>query len=552
SMPEYYDLGPYRRAISTASPEAQVWFDRGLNWTYAFNHDEAVRCFERAIAVDPECAMAHWGIAYAGGPNYNLEWGMYDPRSLARVVATCHAAARRAGELAAATTPVEQALIEAIQARYPADTPADDCTAWNDAYADAMRSVWREFGNDLDVATLFADALMNRTPWQLWDLEAGEPAEGADTVEAREVLERALESSASHTHPGVLHMYIHLMEMSPYPERALRAADRLRDLVPDGGHLRHMPTHIDVLCGHYHDVVASNSAAIEADERYREREGAMNLYTLYRIHDYHFKLYGAMLLGQRELALQTADELVASIPAELLRRQDPFDMADRLESFIGMKLHALVRFGCWQEIIDTPLPEDSVLFCVTTALVHYARGVAFAVLGRVEEAGDARRRFEEAVRAVPETRYQFNNRSIDLLAIAREMLAGELEYRKANYDAAFSHLRQAVALDDGLAYDEPWGWMQPARHALGALLLEQGRIEEAEAVYRADLGLDGTLARAYQHPNNVWSLHGYHECVMRLGKHDLCGMISQRLEIAAARADVPIASSCFCRTTTAA
>ena len=226
-------------------------------------------------------------------------------------------------------------------------------------------------------------------------------------------------------------------------------------------------------------------------------------------------------------------------------------MADQLESFMGMKLHALIRFGRWQEIIDTPLPEDAGMFCVTTALIHYARGVAFAATGRIAEAEKQQGRFQDAVRRVPKSRYQFNNRCLDLLAIAAEMLAGELEYRKGNHDVAFAHLRRSIELDDGLTYDEPWGWMQPARHAYGALLLEQGRLEEAEAVYRADLGLDGTLARAYQHPENVWSLHGYHECLMRLGKHDLCGIVKQRLDLAAARADVPIASSCFCRTTRA-
>ena len=550
-MSSYYDLGQYRRIVSTSSLDAQQWFDRGLNWTYAFNHEEAVRCFEHVLEHDPECAMAHWGIAYAAGPNYNLRWDMFDEETLVHVVDTCYAAVQRAGALADRATPVERALIAALQARYPEPVPAADCAVWNDDFADAMRAVYREYGDDLDVATVFADALMNRTPWQLWDLEAGEPAEGADTAEAMEALERALTDPASRVHPGVLHMYIHLMEMSPFPERALRAADWLRDLVPDGGHLRHMPTHIDVLCGQYHDVVVSNSAAIAADERYREREGAMNFYTLYRIHDYHFKLYGAMLLGQQEMALRTADELVAAIPPELLRQQTPIDMADQLESFMGMKLHALIRFGRWQEIIDTPLPEDAGMFCVTTALIHYARGVAFAATGRIAEAEKQQGRFQDAVRRVPKSRYQFNNRCLDLLAIAAEMLAGELEYRKGNHDVAFAHLRRSIELDDGLTYDEPWGWMQPVRHAYGALLLEQGRLEEAEAVYRADLGLDGTLARAYQHPENVWSLHGYHECLMRLGKHDLCGIVKQRLDLAAARADVPIASSCFCRTTRA-
>jgi tetratricopeptide (TPR) repeat protein len=341
-------------------------------------------------------------------------------------------------------------------------------------------------------------------------------------------------------------MYIHLMEMSPRPERALRAADWLRNLVPDGGHLRHMPTHIDVLCGDYRSVVASNSAAIAADERFAAREGAMNFYTLYRAHDYHFKIYGAMFLGQSETALEAADELAAALPGELLRVEVP-PMADWLEGFVPMKLHALIRFGRWQEIIDTPLPEDPVLYSATTAMTHYAKGVAFAATGRLDEADDQRRLFAAAVARVPDSRTVFNNTCLDILAVAGAMLDGEIDYRACKIDAAFAHLRRAIELDDGLPYDEPWGWMQPTRHAYGALLLEQGRVEEAEAVYRADLGLDDTLPRANQHPGNVWSLHGYHECLVRLGKTEQARIIRQQLDLAQAQADVPIKASCACR-----
>jgi tetratricopeptide (TPR) repeat protein len=409
-----------------------------------------------------------------------------------------------------------------------------------------MRTVYRDHRDDLDVATLFADALMNLTPWELWDLSSGGTAEGASTLEAVEVLERALEDTRSRTHPGVLHMYIHLMEMSPHPERALRAGDWLRGLVPDGGHLQHMPTHIDVLCGHYDRVVESNTQAIVADRKFLEREGAMNFYSLYRSHNYHFKLYGAMFLGQWEAASEAADEMIATIPEELLEVQVP-PMADWLEGFVPMKMHVLIRFGRWQEIIDTPLPENQELFCVTTAMIHYAKGVALAATGRVDEAEEQRLLFRAAVGRVPDTRYVFNNTCLDILAIAGEMLDGELEYRRENHDAAFVHLRRSIELDDNLPYDEPWGWMQPTRHAYGALLLEQGHVERAEAVYRADLGLDGTLPRAYQHPDNVWSLHGFHECLMLLGKHEEAHMIEQRLDLAVARADVPIEASCFCR-----
>ena len=543
---EYYDLGRHSRPVTTSSPEAQTWFDRGLVWTYGFNHEEAVYCFEQALRHDPECAMAHWGVAYALGPNYNKPWEAFDEADLRSTLEHAHAAVARAEELAEPATPAEQALIGALRWRYAQDELPGERQVWNERYADAMGGVYQDFGDDLDVAALYADALMNLTPWQLWDLRTGEPAAGARTAEAREVLDRALESPAARAHPGVLHMYIHLMEMSPYPERARRAAEHLRGLVPDAGHLHHMPTHLDVLCGDYGRVVASNSDAIAADERYLARNGAMNFYTMYRCHDYHFKIYGAMFLGQSEVALSTAARLADSIPDGLLRAESP-PMADWLEGFLAMRVHVLIRFGRWQDILDLPMPADPELYCVTTAMLRYAKGVACAALGRVAEAEAERELFRLAQAAVPATRTLFNNTCADVLAIAGAMLDGELDYRKGNVEAAFACLRRAIELDDGLPYDEPWGWMQPARHAYGALLLEQGRVAEAETVYRADLGFDDTLPRACQHPGNVWSLHGFHECLIRLGKLGEAAIIEQQLKLTVALADVPIESSCFCR-----
>ncbi|MFF6979899.1 hypothetical protein ACFZAV_19605 [Streptomyces sp. NPDC008343] len=543
---EYYDLGTYTRSVTTSSAQAQLWFDRGLMWTYAFHHEEAVACFQAAAEADPDCAMAHWGIAYALGPNYNKPWEFFDDEDLVRTVDRTHAAVETAHEKAAAATPVEQALIGALRARYPQAKAVDDCSVWNAPYADRMRAVYELAPDDLDVATLAADALMNLTPWQLWDLRTGEPAEGARTAEARAVLERALATDAGRDHPGLVHLYIHLMEMSPTPEAALPVADRLRGLVPDAGHLHHMPSHLEVLCGDYRRVVSDNTAAIAVDEKYHARAGAMNFYTLYRSHNYHFKIYGAMFLGQSEVALRTAAELEASIPEDLLRVPSP-PMADWLEAFLGMRFHALIRFGRWHDILALPMPADPGLYCVTTAMLHYARGVALSSTHRVPEAETERRLFHEAVARVPETRMLFNNTCADILAIASAMLDGELEYRKGDHDAAFAALERSIELDDNLPYDEPWGWMQPTRHAYGALLLEQGRVEEAEAVYRADLGLDGTLPRALQHPNNVWSLHGLHECLTRLGRTGEAQMVAQQLRLAAALADVPVEASCFCR-----
>ncbi|MFC8871980.1 hypothetical protein ACFUAC_30755 [Streptomyces sp. NPDC057148] len=548
---DYYDLGTHGRPVTTSSPEAQRWFDRGLVWTYAFHHEEAVSCFEAAVAADPDCAMAHWGIAYALGPNYNKPWEAFDAEELTRTVDRTHAAVERAHEKATrAATPVEGALIGALRARYPQSRAVEDCSVWNAPYAESMRAVHALAPDDLDVATLYADALMNLTPWQLWDLRTGRPADGARTLEAKDVLDRALATEGGRAHPGALHLYIHLMEMSATPEAALTVADRLRGLVPDAGHLNHMPSHLEVLCGDYRRVVSDNAAAIAADEKYRARAGAMNFYTLYRAHNHHFRIYGAMFLGQYETALDAAARLEASVPEELLRVQSP-PMADWLEGFLAMRVHVLIRFGRWADILGLPLPTDPRLYCVTTAMLHYARGVALSATGRVDEAEAERVRFGEAVARVPGTRTLFNNTCADILAIAAAMLDGELEYRKGDHAAAFAALERSIELDDNLPYDEPWGWMQPTRHAYGALLLEQGRVEEAEAVYRADLGLDDTLPRALQHPGNVWSLHGLHECLERQGKQGEARIVAQQLGLAAALADVPVGASCFCRLGTA-
>ncbi|MEL6555353.1 MAG: hypothetical protein AAFQ63_18115 [Cyanobacteria bacterium J06621_11] len=540
---DYFDLGQYCRTITTTSSSAQLWFDRGLLWIYAYNHEEAISCFEKALKEDSECAMAHWGIAYAIGPNYNKPWEAFEEEEKPDAVQIAKRSITQADALKDKGTPVEQALIQAISHRYPEDPTIEDFAPWNDAYADAMRQVYHAFPDDLDVCCLFAEALMNRTPWQLWDLPTGKPVPGASTLEALTVLETAFEELAgAWEHSGLLHMYIHLVEMSPHPERALCHGDRLTTLVPDAGHLLHMATHIDVLCGDYTHVVSRNRRATEADRRFVEKVGADNFYTLYRLHNYHFTIYGAMFLGQPSVALTTSDELMAALPEDFLR-----PMADWFEGFLPMKQHALIRFGLWDEILAQPLPEDTELYCVTTAMMRYSRTVALANLKRKAEAETERTLFDKAYQRVPETRMLFNNTCRDILHVAQQMMLGELEYHKGNYDKAFEHLHRSVELDDHLPYDEPWGWMQPTRHALGALLLEQGYYDEAEAIYRADLGLDKTLSRACQHPNNVWSLHGLHECLRHRGETVEAGHIKLQLDKAIARAEVPIRASCYCR-----
>jgi tetratricopeptide (TPR) repeat protein len=542
-----YNLGSYTRKVSTTSPDAQRWFDRGLNWCFGYHHEEAVRCFERALETDTNCAMAHWGIAYAVGPNYNFPWELQDPAGKAAALARAHDSSRAALALTGGVTAQERAL----PSRYPQRDPIDDQRPWNDAFADAMRPVHQAYPDDLDLRFIFAEAILNRTPWRMWDRRTGEPAAGAGTIEAREMLESAFRDlPGAMNHPGLLHLHVHLMEMSPHPEVALVSGDRLRELTPDMGHLVHMPTYIDVQCGHYRDSMHWNQKAIIADRKFYDRAGPMNFYSGYRVHDYHVAAYGAMFLGQYAPAIAAADELIETMPEEALRLASP-PLADFFESYVSIRQHVLIRFGKWREIIAQDLPADRDLYCNTVAMMHYAKAVAHSALGDVPAAAAEQALFRDAAKRVPKSRYLHNVPCAQLLAVAEDMLEGELSYRRGEHDAAFAHLRAAVVLEDDLPYDEPWGWMQPVRHALGALLLEQDRTTEAEAVYREELGLGGALPRAQIHPDNLWALRGLLDCLQRRGETAEAALIRQRVDFAAARADLPVAVSCFCARGTA-
>ena len=552
-MDPYFPLGPYTRSITTHSDEAQIWFNRGLNWCYAFHHKEAIRCFEKTVELDPDCAMGYWGIAYATGPYYNIPWDKMSPSGRPTAIATCYENVQKAVQVAANgdATAVEKALCGALSRRFQASSAADFevLSLWDDDYANAMREVYRDLAEDDDVCALTAEALMVRTPWKLWDLQNRVPAEGADTLEAIEIIETALariERNNSAQHAGLLHFYIHIMEMSPEPERALDVSDTLRPLVQGSGHLIHMPSHIYVLCGEYEKTIASNIEAAAADEKYLEYDGALGIYYVYLLHNMHFQVYGAFFSGQYEPAIRAAKQMQATVLPEYLLADHAF-LVNYLEAFYGMKAHVLIRFGKWQEILDEPLPEDQEMFCVTYAVWQYAKGIAHAVLGNIDAALEQQRLLRSAVSALPADRIVFQNDTRDILAVAGPMLAGELEYRRGNYEVSFANLRKAVDLYDSLNYSEPWSWMMPPRHALGALLLEKGDVEEATAVYRADLGLDDTLVRPSQHPNNIWSLVGYAECCERQGNKNALNAIRPELDKARKIADASITVSCFCR-----
>ncbi|HMP04789.1 MAG TPA: tetratricopeptide repeat protein [Lacipirellulaceae bacterium] len=521
SIDDYFDIGDFHCPVSTTSPQAQLWFDRGLAMCFGFNHEEAVRCFERAHQADPRLAMALWGMAYAWGPNINNM--DIDAQQMAQAALAVRLAELREAE----ASDLERALIAALSQRYPFPVPDLDARApLNDAYADAMRDVSRQHPDSSLAAALLAEALMNLEPWMHWTPQ-GQP--GRHTPEILEILEAGLDRWPDH--PMLCHLYIHAVEASPHPEKALPAANRLRNLMPGVGHLVHMPSHIDVLMGDYNEVIPANQRGIDADKVFLAREGPYNLYTLYRIHNYHFLVYGAMFDGRSELALSAAREIAQQVPEEMLREQ-----VDFIDAFIPTPLHVLVRFGRWDEILQEPEPPNYLP--MSCSIWHYARGLAYAATGRVAEAEAEQARFAAVSIQVPETSFLFQNSSRSILGVAEAMLAGEIAYRRGEFAAAFAQREEAVRRDDALNYDEPWGWMQPARHALGALLLEQGRAAEAEAVYRADL---------QRHPNNPWALHGLAESLVRQGQAAEARLVQGQFDAAMDDADVPIDRSCFCR-----
>jgi len=516
---DYYDLGGFHYTVTTDSKVAQTWFNRGLAMCYGFNHDEAVRCFQQALASDPGMPMALWGMAYAWGPNINKM--AVEPHQMARA----EFALRLAKLYAEDATSLERDLIDAQATRFAVPAP-EDSEPLNRAYADAMKRLHEKYGEDPLIVALYAESLMNLQPWKHWTAD-GKP--GPETKKIMAVLEAGLRRWPNY--PALCHFYIHTMEASQMPEKALPAANQLRDAMPGQGHLVHMPSHIDVRVGDYANVIKANQKAIVADTEFARREGRHNFYTYYRIHNYHFLVYGAMFDGQSKLALRTARELVEEIPEDMLKQQ-----TDYLDAFVPTALHVLVRFGRWDKILAEAKPAEYLP--VTRSIWHYARGLAYASTGRVAEAKTEQQRFEEARAEVPETSYLFQNSSQSILGVAEAMLAGEIAYREGKFDLAFGHLREAVRRDDTLNYDEPWGWMQPARHALAALLLEQGRISESEEVYRADLR---------RHPNNPWSLHGLAECLEKQGKSKESARLRAQFDQATKRSDVKIDRSCYCR-----
>jgi tetratricopeptide (TPR) repeat protein len=520
--PLYDGLGSYSRKITTNSAEAQRYFDQGLGFLHGFNHRAAIRAFQQAAELDPECAMAHWGVAVACGPHIN---------SIA-VPPTAAELAWKELELAqknaANASPVERALIGALAKRYANPQP-EDRSGLDRAYADAMREVWKQYPKDPDVGALFAEAMMDLRPWDQWTAD-GKAQPGTDEIIA--TLDAVLKVNPNH--PLANHLYIHVVEASPNPERAIAAADRLRNLQPGLAHNVHMPSHIDIRIGQWLKAVDTNAKAVEADQRYRQifgpPKGFLNVYIA---HNRHMLAYAAMMTGQRELAMKHIRAMVAELPADFLSEN-----ALQAEGFVAMPLEVMVRFGLWDEILAEPERyTDSMWF--TRAFHHAARAIAYAAKGDTASAHKAETVFIERAKLVPKEASLGNNSCEALLAVVIPMVEGETLIAEGKINSGIEQLRAAIQKEDALKYDEPPGWLIPVRHSLGAVLMKQQRFAEAEQVYRND------LARL---PENGWSLLGLAESLRKQNKNaDEVAQTQAKFKKVWAKADLTITTSCLCQ-----
>lgn len=518
-QPMFPGLGDRTRPVTTISPEAQAYFDQGLSFLYGFNHEEAIRSFQRATEIDPDCAMAWWGISMAYGPHINNP--IVPPENGEIAYDTWRAASARAEN----ATETEKALIAALGARY-ADPPPADRAALDAAYADAMRGVWQQFPTDPDVGAMFAEAMMDLRPWNLWTAE-GQPQPGTEEITSTLEAVMALDPR----HPLALHLYIHAVEASPNPGRADEAADGLRDLQPGLGHLVHMPSHIDVRRGRWEEAIVANTKAIEADRVYRSMRPRPGFYGLYMAHDGHMLAYAAMMTGRRAEAVRAIDDLVASMPASWRR-----DYAVIADGYMAMPLEVRLRFGLWREVIAAPaLPKR---YPFARAMRHYARGIAHAAENHFQSARAEQRAFEVKKALVPAEAFFGNNTSSDLLAVAEDLLEGEISFREGKTEAGLLAMRRAVAHEDALRYDEPPGWIQPTRHALGASLLRLERWAEAEAVFRED------LARL---PRNGWGLFGLERSLRRQGRTAEADAVKAEFDEVWAKSEVELTTPCYCQ-----
>ena len=517
TAPLFDDLGDYQIPITTSSPMAQRYFDQGLILTYGFNHAEAVRSFREAQRLDPGCAMCAWGEAYALGPNINKAM---DPADNAQAWRATLEALRRSGT----ATPRERALVSTLSRRYAANPP-EDRAALDRAHAQAMRQVAERFPDDPDVLALYAEALMNTMPWAYYDDEG---APKPETLEAIAALEHAL--TIAPDHPGAIHFYIHAMELHE-PDRAEVAADRLRGQVPGAGHLTHMPSHIYLRVGRYHDASAVNEEAAAADESYIAQCRVQGFYpATYYSHNVDFLQASAAFEGRSALAIASAKKLSEAVPDEQLEE------FPEVEEFVAKHLYALARFGRWDEILEVPEPRAELRYF--NGAWHYVRGLAFAARGELEQAEVELGLLRERQRELDQSNdaFQSGSRPPALLKIGSLILEGRIAEARGHGSKAVAALEEAVTLQDELPYMEPPPWYFPVREALGATLLRLGRAEDAEAIFREQLR---------ETPGNGWSLFGLAESLRAQGEIEAAADAQVRFEEAWQRADVTLESAVF-------
>ena len=516
AVPLFDNLGTHHHPVTTNSPLAQRYFDQGLRLYYAFNSDEALRSFQQAARLDPSSAMAYWGIALALGPTINMPMTRQGDDTAYRAIQIARSPSNAASER-------ERAYIAALGRRY-SPQGAGDPTVRGRSYAAAMRDLAKRFPRDLDAATLFAGALLNLRPWDQWTPD-GRPQPG--TLEAVATLERVLQQHPNH--PGANHYYIHALEASPFPEKALPAAERIDELMPGAGHIVHMPSHIYFRLGRYAEAVESSRRGAAVDREYiRKWNPRGNYREMFYPHNIYFEWAALMMEGRSAEVLRAAGDLSAIYSYEMARSR-PF-----VEFFMPVALFSLARFGRWDDILRQPRPPNELRYL--TGMWHYARGLALAARGQPNKASFEKERLADIAVAVASRVPLVGNSPAVLLRLASTVLAGELAARRGRTDEAIHHLQEAVQLHDQLRYDEPPAWYYPVRQALGAVLLVAGRVKEAEQVYRDDLE---------KHPSNGWSLFGLAKCLRVQHRDEDATAVEVAFRRAWARADVALEASRF-------
>ncbi|HEX9278685.1 MAG TPA: hypothetical protein VGA51_20115 [Casimicrobiaceae bacterium] len=502
-------LGSLHHRVSTRNRQAQAYFDQGLKLVFAFNHEAAIQSFAHAAELDPNLAMAHWGIALSLGPNINHPMD-------AKAHRAAYEALQKAIALELKASPAERAYIDALSTRYSANAEAD-VEPLQVAYKNAMKDLVRRYPQDADAAVLYAESLMDLHPWKFWAAD-GTPTEGTEEIVA--VLERVLARSPQHI--GANHYYIHAVEASPHPEKALPSAKRLQTLAPSAGHLVHMPAHTYMRTGKYLEAARANVAAVRADER-QTRSGTDTFYMIgYYGHNLHFLAIANAFAGNSREAIAAANKLYA-FEAPRVREVPPVD------GFLFTPALLLVEFGRWDDVLA--LPEPAFEAALTGALWHFARTLAFAGKGQAEDAQAERSKFLEAADAVPKTTEYGNNDAAGVLAVARPYLDGRLSLMAGNNADAIAHFRLAVAAEDALAYDEPPGWYLPSRNALGVALLRDCDYPAAEQVFRDELKL---------HPESGRALFGLRAALLAQKRDREAAAVGKRFERAWRAADVKL------------